>query len=201
MKIIAALLMMGATAPVLALDFTVPEKLYLGGSYSTQDYAGELKGRKLQALGLTVGYQLNDYFALESRFNRGVSGYASFYDLPGSSIGDYREQLGWQSLLAVKASYPVISNLSVYGLLGYSNSDLKVDLLSASTDSQSGQKIQTPARLNFTENGVAYGLGFKLQTGKQMDIYLDYQQLPDFKPMNSVASSWKVVTLGANYYF
>lgn len=201
MKIIAALLMMGTTAPALAFDFTVPEDLYLGGSYSAQQYSGNLTDRNLQTLGFTLGYKFNEYLAVETRLNRGVSGYASFYDLPGSTIGDYREQLGWQSIIAVKGSYPIVSNLSVYGLVGYSKSELEIDLLSAYADPQSGQTTHTPARLSVTENGVAYGLGFKLQTGKNMDIYLDYQRLPDFNPMNSISFSWKAVTLGANYYF
>ncbi|OBP16678.1 hypothetical protein A5320_04630 [Rheinheimera sp. SA_1] len=201
MKIITALLMLAAASPVLAFEFTMPDNIYLGGSYSTQQYANSNNGRNLQTLGMTLGYRLNDYLSFESRLNRGVSGYSTRYELPGSTIGDYREQLGWQSMLAVKGTYPLVGNLSVYGLLGYSHSKLEVDLLSSYRDPQNGGITHFPSSLTSSDSGALYGLGLKLQTGKNMDIYLDYQKLPDFAPNHPVSFSWKAITFGANYYF
>ncbi len=201
MKIITALLMLGVTAPALAFEIAVPDNIYLGGSYSTQQYSNSVSGRNLQTLGVTLGYRLNDYLSFESRLNKGVSGYATLYDLPGSAIGDYYEQLGWQSMLAVKATYPLVGNLSVYGLLGYSHSKLEVDLLSSYKDPQNGQIMHFPSSLTSSDSGALYGLGLKLQTGKNMDIYLDYQKLPDFSPNHPVSFNWKAITFGANYYF
>lgn len=201
MKIMATLLLLSVAAPALAFEFNVPDNIYLGGSYSTQQYSSSNNGRNLQTLGMTFGYRMNDYLSLESRLNKGVSGYSTRYELPGSSIGDYRELLGWQSILAVKATYPLVGNLSVYGLLGYSNSKLEVDLLSSYRDPQSGEITHIPSRLTSSDSGASYGLGLKLQTGKHMDIYLDYQKLPDFAPNHPVSFSWKAITFGANYYF
>lgn len=201
MKLMTTLMLLGMSAPALAFEFKIPDNIYLGGSYSTQQYSSSDNGRNLQTLGMTLGYRVNDYLSFESRLNKGVSGYSSRYELPGSSIGDYREQLGWHSILAVKGTYPIVGNLSVYGLLGYSNNKLEVDLLSSYRDPQTGQVQHTPAHITYSERGTVYGLGLKLQTGKHMDIYLDYQKLPDFEPNHPISFSWKAITFGANYYF
>ncbi|GAA0350929.1 hypothetical protein GCM10009092_14150 [Bowmanella denitrificans] len=172
---------------------------YTGALYSKQDIS--ITGRDFNTAGLLVGYTYNQYLSLEARLAKGTSGYSSFYGTPESPYGRYKEDINVQTSALVKLSYPIIDDIKLYGLIGYSRSELEIKGTGQIIDSEGNITGEFPSKHNISENGLSYGVGISCQVNDSVDLFIDYQVLPDFEPMAAFSRSWKSASLGINYHF
>ncbi len=154
---------------------------YLGASYNAQDIS--LNGRDFNTAGVVAGYKYNQYFAIETRFSSGTSGY---------SQGNYSEDIDTQASLSIRASYPIFDSFKLYGLAGYTNTKLKIKRRGGGDDS---------FKITHSDGGLSYGLGLNYEINEQFNLFIDYQVLPDFEPTSTFSKSWKSTTIGVNYSF
>jgi hypothetical protein len=171
---------------------------YLGALYNAQEIS--MHGRDFNSAGLIAGYQYNDYFALETRFTAGISGYSGSYG-GTTAEGSYKEDIDTQASLLIKASYPIFNSFKVYGLAGYTNTKLEINGLGQYNDSEGNNTGDYPFKHKESEGGLNYGLGLDYQINAEFNVFIDYQVLPDFEPNSSFSKSWKSTTIGVNYFF
>ncbi len=186
-----------ASAPVFSA--LADDSWYLGALYNAQEISSN--ERDFNTAGIIAGYKYNDYFSLETRLAKGTSGYSSFYGSPESREGNYSEDIDSQISLLLKASYPLFESFNIYGLAGYSKTELETKGLGQSYDSD-GDFIENYsfARTD-SYSGFSYGLGLSYQVSAQFNIFADYQILPDFEPAPNFSKSWNSTTIGVNYSF
>ncbi|MBA6293788.1 porin family protein [Colwellia sp. MB3u-70] len=192
---------------ILPLTFTVlistyassvsaNDSWYLGVLYNTQDIS-----RDFDTAGLIAGYQYNQYLALETRLSTGTSGYSSFYGTPEAPRGEYKEDIDTQVSLLIKASYPLFESFNLYGLVGYTNTQLEISGLGQNNDSNGNVIGDYDFESTHSEHGLSYGIGLNYQLNKQFNIFIDYQILPDYEPTPTYTESSSSTTIGVNYYF
>jgi len=172
---------------------------YIGALYNSQKIS--ISGRDFNALGMIAGYQYNKYLALETRVSVGTEGYSSFYGTPDSREGEYKEDIDTQASLFIKASYPILESVNIYGLAGYSNTKLEIRGLGQVNDSNSNIIGNYPFKITETKSGFSYGFGLTYKINEQFNIFIDYQVLPDFEPNSNFSKSWKSTSVGINYFF
>jgi len=172
---------------------------YLGALYNAQEISTH--GRDFNTAGIIAGYQYNKYFALETRFSTGTSGYSSFYGTPEEPWGSYSEDIDTQASLLIKASYPIFNSFKLYGLAGYTNTKLEINGLGQYNDSEGNITGNYPYTLTESESGFSYGLGLDYQINEHFYVFIDYQVLPDFEPSSNFSKSWESTSIGVNYYF
>ncbi|WP_057831180.1 outer membrane beta-barrel protein [Colwellia sp. TT2012] len=192
---------------ILPLTFTIlvsayassvcaEDSWYFGALYNAQE-----SSRDFNTAGVIVGFQYNNYLALETRFSTGTSGYSSFYGTPEDPWGNYSEDIDTQAAILLKASYPIFDSFKLYGLAGYTKTKLETNGLGQTNDSNGNITGNYPFKHTESENGFSYGLGLNYEINAQFSIFIDYQVLPDFEPNSSFSKSWKSTTIGANYSF
>ncbi|MBA1421557.1 MAG: porin family protein [Epsilonproteobacteria bacterium] len=176
-----------AVEPVLAIPtLEVVKDYYVGVGYSCAQVTGDNPDQEFLAMGaisVDVGYQINEFLAVEARYTRSLSdiNYKTWNtdrDLDGSSLSN----LG----IYLKPQYN-FEAFGLYGLLGY------------------GQVKLDNGENTFTENGLQYGLGTTF-TVLGTNIFLDYRRLYDGEGFDTLASENQDVaansyTLGVNYLF
>jgi opacity protein-like surface antigen len=57
------------------------------------------------------------------------------------------------------------------------------------------------SKITNSDSGLNYGIGLNYQINEQINIFVDYQIIPDFEPVSGYSSSWKSTTIGVNYSF
>lgn len=178
---------MKAMEPVLAIPtLEVVKDYYVGVGYSCAQVTGDNPDQEFLAMGaisVDVGYQVNEFLAVEARYTRSLSdiNYKTWNvdrDLDGSSLSN----LG----IYLKPQYN-FEAFGLYGLLGY------------------GQVKLDNGENTFTENGLQYGLGTTFSV-LGTNIFLDYRRLYDSEGFDTLASDEQDVaansyTLGVNYLF
>ena len=113
------------------------------------DFTGSEVGQdRLGNATFLVGYNLNEYFAVEGRYT------TSF------TKEDLVEVDGWS--LFVKPQYPVSEDFSVYALLGYGG--VNMDGVNNT-------------RVDVDDSGFQWGLGASYAIGDNYTIFLDYTSL------------------------
>ena len=172
---------------------------YLGALYNSQDYA--VYGRHFNTAGLVAGYEFNQYFSLEGRYGVGTSGYETVYDITEDTETSYKEDIDTQYSLFIKGSYPIDDSLSIYGLVGYSETDLEVNGYAQFVDENALTLVSYPIGLTQTDKGLSYGLGLSYKINAKFSIFADYQVLPDFEPTPDYSRSWKSKNIGISYKF
>jgi opacity protein-like surface antigen len=171
---------------------------YLGALYNAQEIS--IPDRDFNTAGVIAGYQLNEYFALETRFTTGTSGYSGSYGATKPE-GSYKEEIDTQASLLIKASYPIFHSFKFYGLAGYTNTKLEINGLGQNNDSQGNITGDFPFKHSESHSGFSYGLGLDYQINSKFNVFIDYQVLPDFEPNSTISKSWKSTTIGVNYSF
>ncbi len=168
---------------------------YAGASYGGQEIS--LPGRDFNTAGLIAGYEINHFIALETRISVGTSGYSSVYS---GTKDKYSEDIDSQGMFLLKASYPLLETLSIYGLVGYTSTKLEIEGFGAYNDIN--DNIVGSFQFTHTEtfNGASYGVGLDYQVSDSISIFFEHQVLPDFDPF-SVSESWKASTIGFTYAF
>jgi len=173
------------------------EHWYLGAFYDEQEISRD--NQEFNTIGVIAGFQYNKYFSLETRLSTGASGYSSFYGTSKSQKGNYKEDIDSQTSMLIKASYPIFESFNIYALTGYSMTKLEINGLGQINDENSNIIGDYPYQHTETVNGFSYGLGLNYQFNKQLNIFVDYQVLPNFEPSSQISKSWKSYTIGINY--
>ena len=180
---------------------TANDTWYIGTLYSAQK-TKPMNGRDFDTAGIIVGYQYNEYIGVEVRSSVGHSGYSNTWSDPDLSEYEYYEDVGNQSSILLKASYPILDSLYVYGLAGYTNTKLEVGGSGQFSDSNVDEDYSFKHSLS--DSGFSYGLGLNYQLNEQFNIFVDYQALPDFQTaITYVAQNldWNSTNIGINYMF
>ncbi len=173
---------------------------YLGALYSAQKTP--VSGRNFDTAGVIVGYQHNEYLGLEARLSAGFSGYSNSWSTAELSKYEYHEDVENQNSIFIKASYPILKSLHIYGLAGYTKTKLEVGGSGQSTGSNVADDYSFKHSL--TESGFSYGLGLNYQLNEQLNLFVDYQVLPDFQTAITYAEQdwdWNSTNIGINYIF
>jgi len=143
-------------------------------------------------LGLIVGYNINQYIAVEGRLA------STFFD------EDYAETFTYS--LFAKPQYPVTEDFKIYGLLGFGG--VNVD----TTSDSSGDFISANPGTNLIDEvSFQWGLGASYAVTEEIEIFLDYTSLLNGADINTRLYAWDpkyyteinvdAVTLGVTYKF
>ena len=153
----------------------------------------ETRGQDQTAgLGLVIGYNFNQYIAVEGRYT------TSFFD------EDYAETSTYS--LFVKPQYPATEEFKIYALLGFGG--VNVD---ATSDTTGDFRAANPGVNLVDETGFQWGLGASYAVTEEVEIFLDYTSLLNGADINTRLYNWDskfykelnvdAVTLGVIYKF
>ena len=129
--------------------------------------------------GFTVqaGYDFNPYIGLEARYTNASKNSTSY-----SFDGDLKN-----IALYLKPMFPVTTDVSIYGLLGYGETTIDTSL---------GEK---------SESGFQWGLGAKYSLLQNLSLFVDYTQLYEGNGFDRTPSSYDVtlytMNVGLNYIY
>ncbi|KZX00017.1 hypothetical protein JL49_13965 [Pseudoalteromonas luteoviolacea] len=128
----------------------------------------------------------------------GISGYDNTTFLENY---DYKEDINYQISLSAKAAYYFTDDFKVYGMLGYTDTELKIATVAGIyiDDVFQGHRA---AKIYEDVSGLSYGIGISYALNGQFAVFLDHQRLPDFdvgRPEDSFR--WDSTTLGVTYSF
>ncbi|MBC3765486.1 porin family protein [Neptunicella marina] len=172
---------------------------HVGSLFTSQ----KVNDRDLNTFGLTVGYQFNQYFSVQTRYSKGTSGSSEVLDFTNFDKVSLDRDIKYQGSILIKAAYPFANQFSFYGIAGYSKTKAEQDLFESTTDSQGNLTgVNTsPPSMTFTENGFTYGVGVDYHVTKNVELFIEYQVLPDWEPLSGISQSWDSINLGFNYRF
>ncbi|OAN17649.1 hypothetical protein A3K86_01630 [Photobacterium jeanii] len=162
------------------------EGLYVGADAQLQQQQvksdGAKKKTKLGSLNGKVGYEFNEYFAVEGRAGMGLKN--GKYSLPNNMDMKVKEKynLGAYAL----ASYPVTDTFSVYAMGGYSYA--KNELKVANQTEKANIK------------GLSYGIGAKYKLTSELALTTEVGHYGKYKKDGDKVSK-NAVSLGVQYSF
>jgi opacity protein-like surface antigen len=200
------------TCMVLASSYVssacADDSWYLGALYSVQKISSGVKAQNLpskidlEAVGLLAGYKFNQYFSLEARLAKGTSGYSeTFVYLEQIAPETYHNvDLDSQFSLLVKASYPIYQSFSLYGIAGYTESRIKITGLGINND-YFNKFESVPYGHTRKDSGFSYGVGLNYQLTEEVNVFADYQVLPDYELGYDLSKDWGSTTIGVSYSF
>ncbi|EIF51212.1 outer membrane protein [Sulfurovum sp. AR] len=141
------------------------------------DWGGTDRQDRLGVLSFLVGYNLNEYFAVEGRYTQ------SFWH------DDQTEMNGWS--LFAKPQYPLSEDFSVYALLGYGGVNL---------DGVDGYLV------DYDESGFQWGLGASYGITENFSLFADYtfpgnDMDGSYQGDNTVKADVDAFTVGITYNF
>ena len=183
-------------ASIYAPSVYAENSWYLGAQYSAQEVASS-PDRELNTAGIIAGYQINKFFALETRFNIGTSGYSNKY----SPDQEYKEDIDTQASLFIKGSYPISNTFSIFALAGVTKSKYEITTTAHHTDIDGNYTQVYPSFITCSESGFNYGVGLNYKISEAFSLFIDYQVLPDLTIVSGVSSSWNSTNIGVNYSF
>lgn len=148
--------------------------LYAGADLSQIQYKESAVDLKTVAVLAKVGYQVNQYLAVEGRLGTGVAS-DSFND-SGTKV-----KIETDTLYGVyaKGMLPLADNFSVYALAGYTHGKLSNSAMGSTSDS-----------------GGSYGAGAQLALTKQLALNLEWAHL-----YKGDGYKTRALTVGAAYNF
>ena len=186
-------------ASTYASSVCAEDSWYLGALYNAQEIS--IHDRDFNTAGVIAGYQYNKYLALEARLSKGTSGYSSFYGTPEEPRGKFSEDIDTQFLILIKASYPVFESFNLYGLAGYTKTNIEINGIFQAIDSDGNSIGGGTFKHTESQSGFSYGLGLNYLLNEQFNIFIDYQIFPDFETNSNFSKSWKSTTIGVSYSF
>jgi opacity protein-like surface antigen len=134
------------------------------------------------AVDLRVGYNINEYVAIEGRYAFGAEDEVDFNGYATPFLADIDT---WG--IFVKPQYPVTADATIYALLGYGNVDGTFD----------GENL-------LDEDGFQWGLGAKYSVTRNVEVFVDYIQAFDDTVNidgDNIDLDVYTITIGANYKF
>ena len=199
-KIIPLVLATIASTYISPVSATEDNSWYIGSYYTAQKISQPSTGRDFSTAGLILGYQYNNYFSLETRFSKGVSGNTFNYGFRDFPDNNFDTDIDYQTSLIIKASYPIFEKANIYATTGYSKTKIEQDILDP--DVSSGMLVGVNvSNYSFTENGFTYGVGVNYTATKNINLFVDYHILPESKSHLVGSESWDSISIGFNYLF
>lgn len=183
----------------LSISASEVKDWYIGTQFSAQEVES-VPDREFDTVGLMAGYQYNQYFSIETRLNKGTSGYSSIMYVNGLHDQKYKEDIDYQASLFIRASFPVYEAVNVYALAGVTKSKYEITSSATSVDKDGNVTTTYPYIIKLSESGFSYGVGVEYQINNSFNVFVDYKKLPDLD-VASQMSNWKSVSLGLNYSF
>ena len=166
---------------------------YIGIGGASMGLFNSSTDEEISTLGamIQIGYQYNDYIAIEGRYTRGI-GKVEYKH--GSTINADADDLDTEFSnmgIYLKPIYP-LGDFNLYALLGYGNTTLtKIPV--GSTSSSRG------------EDGFQWGVGLDYEMTEQLSIFADYARVYDdkgfnFRGLNSDINA-VLISTGISYKF
>ncbi len=168
---------------------------YIGLGVANMSLSNDVSDEEFTSLGvmLQLGYQINEYLAIEGRYTRSVGDLE--YDHGKTSNPNYNDYPADFSNIGIylKPMYAVES-FNVYALLGYGQVELtNIPLGGAGISADRA------------ESGFQWGLGASYDVTESTAIFVDYVRFYDDKGFDHRASTADVAsdawTLGVSYRF
>ncbi|MCW8834475.1 MAG: porin family protein [Colwellia sp.] len=185
-------------SPILA---TENNSWYIGGVYTAQKISLPSAGRDFNTVGIVAGYQYNNYLSLETRFSKGTSGNTFNYDFRDFPDEGVDTDIDYQVSVLIKASYPINEKFDVYVTTGYSKTKIEQEILDSIVNAEGLLIGVNTSNFTFTESGLTYGLGLKYNVTNSVNLFVDYQILPNWEPFSTNSESWDSINVGFNYEF
>lgn len=180
-----------ALASISAFGVKAQSNWNIGVMYTDQDVG--FGDRDMKTAGLILNYKLTEHYSFEARIAKSVKEHKLDWVNP---IGNYREKIDYQNALYFKAAYPIFREFTLYGLAGYTESELEIESFG---ERQDGSFY--PATFEHKESGFAYGVGLDYEINSQFSIFVEHQKLPNYEVGSIVSYDWKITSLGINYRF
>jgi opacity protein-like surface antigen len=196
-KLIATSFLLISTHSAQAHDW------YFGALYSEQEVESNefIIGNEYDSVGLIAGFQFNDYYAIEARFNTGISD-ESYEVVTADGIGLSTQSIDSQTSILLKASYPSNSKFKFYAIAGYAETEIEDTLTYVD------QNFTRSSTGTYTMDGFTYGIGGGLKISPQTSLFIEYQVLHDldtafFSDGAAFSSSqkWDSVNFGLTHKF
>jgi len=183
------------TIPVVVEPHTDTSAFYVGLGVSKMSLRNEFSDEEFSSLAvmLQIGYQINEYLAVEGRYTRNVGDLE--YDHGKTANPNYDDYPADFSNMGIylKPMYGADS-FNVYALLGYGQTEL--------TNIPLGGVGISADR---AESGFQWGLGASYDVTESTSLFVDYVRLYDDKGFDFRASNSDIVsdawTLGVSYRF
>jgi hypothetical protein len=125
---------------------------YLDGSIDAGSISTDIDTNNVVIQG---GFKINKYVSLEARYWTGLDN-GDATQSGGNYPGSYNANKTWAWGAYIKPTYPIFTNVNVYGLLGYGVSSLKYNGNSINSDD------------------FSWGLGGEFVLNKNIAFYADY---------------------------
>lgn len=193
--IVSTIFISTVIAPVSAKTI---DNWYVGSLYTEQKISLSPVSRDFNTAGIIVGYQYNNYMAVETRFSKGTSGNTFNVSLGGFPAESFDTDINYQTSLLIKVSYPLTDRFGIYATSGYSKT--KIDQ-NGTFDSGDILTDVNTAKHSYTESGLIYGLGFDYKVSNSVRFFIDYNILSEFNPNPAISADWKSINIGFNYAF
>ncbi|BDF93419.1 MULTISPECIES: porin family protein [Pseudoalteromonas] len=137
-----------------------------------------------------VGYQFNQYVALEARFGFGSGNDNEVIASQPIKITDEYELENQQGLL-LKLQYPLSEGFSLYATAGYFDSKFKV----RSTYTQINSDFSQSSNGSFSEKGASFGVG------AAYSINQNWQLSSEFQYFDQGSEKSEALSVAISYYF
>jgi len=133
------------------------------------------------AFTLLAGYYFNKYFGIEGRYTQSFGGMT--VTPPAAATVGTMKNYG----LYAKPMYSVTTGLALYGLAGYGKSTYKTN------------------GVNYTNNGLQWGLGAKYELANGLGLFVDYLKMYDTNNYGALPYAGNVqfdgINVGTTYTF
>lgn len=162
------------------------DNIYVGGNISRQSI--ESGSIDFNVVSVLAGYKFSDYWSLEARAGTGVSDDDStFYTFEGENY-QYHQEIEWQASINFRGAYSLTSDLSVFGIVGYTE-----------TEMGTSSRVDGSARYSgsYDITGVNYGAGLQYKISDKFSASLEYQFMPELYD----DQDWDSLALGVQYHF
>ncbi|NRQ41730.1 porin family protein [Rheinheimera sp. YQF-2] len=191
-KLIPTVVLAGSFVATAGYAQAQDSGFYLGGHYGQHkvelesDFADT--DLKFGVAGVSAGYQLNQFLALEARYAEGIEDEDI---IDGSDSAKF--EIDRHMALMARGSIPLGERFSLFATAGYGETRYA---LTYNIPGLTGSETST-------EKGVIYGAGAAFNLTEQLSLVADYTILPELEDKDDglFESDVSLMTVGLNYRF
>ena len=141
---------------------------YSGNIKSQTEIFSETKSYDSTSLGLRLGYQFNEYIAIESGYHNYGEAKDSYIDVFDDTIN---EKISSSAVsIGIKGSLPISDHFSIFARTGMAKWDFKV----SSTDSSMPGEVD---QLKESDKDIYYGVGAEYRFNETISLGVEYSVL------------------------
>lgn len=187
-KLIAALVS-PCLLPFCANASNIPEHFSLEPVYSIhgiQQPSSDSETRFYHAVGLRLGYQVDDHFSVAIGAKTGVVG-------DDTANGDrFSLQHGYGFYF--RSDYPLSDDFGIYGMLGYEYNDIEIEFATPSPDAPRSS-------VSYDDSGPMYEVGGVWWVNSRLSVSLGYGQRTGDATLSSENDLRNNFSLTARFFF